>query len=172
MQLRQAVEALRYVLNETGRSPSNVIVGGDSAGGNLALATLLHLSHPHPDIEAMTLSSPLAGVFGHAPWINFSLYWPSMVENAYKDIITPSILCRSSEAYLNGKASDSWSEPDRASTDWWKDVKTERLLIMAGTDEILLSSIESFAKKLKVNLPFCFPLPSLSFCTALARLYS
>ena len=33
-QLKQAVEALRYIIEEVGRSPSNVFIGGDSAGGN------------------------------------------------------------------------------------------------------------------------------------------
>lgn len=149
-QLRQATEALRYILTDTGRSPSNVIVGGDSAGGNLAMATLLHLSHPHPEIEPISLSAPLAGVFGFAPWVNFNRDWPSMTENAYKDIIPPSALEKWSSAYLNNGEGDSWSEPSRAPAEWWKDVKTERILILAGADEILLSPIEAFAKKVKV----------------------
>lgn len=150
-QLRQATEALRYILSETGRSPSNVIVGGDSAGGNLAMAVLLHLSHPHPDIEPLALSAPLAGVFGFAPWINFNRDWPSMTENAYKDIITPTVLKTWSTAYLDGNnQGDNWAEPDRAPAEWWQDVKTERILILAGGDEILLSPIEAFANKIKV----------------------
>jgi len=149
-QLRQATGALRYILNETGRSPSSVIVGGDSAGGNLAMATLLHLSRPHPEIEPITLSEPLAGVFGFAPWINFSRDWPSIKESAWKDILTPGVLKTWSTAYVRGVEGDAWNEPDRAPVEWWKDVKTERILILAGSDEILLSSIEQFAKKIKV----------------------
>jgi acetyl esterase/lipase len=149
-QLRQAVGALRYILTDAGRAPSNVIVGGDSAGGNLAMAVLLHLSHPHPDIDPITLSGPLAGVFGYAPWINFSHDWPSFKENAYRDVITDQALGRWSNAYLDGKQGDSWSEPDRAPAEWWSDAKTERILLLAGGDEILLGPIESFAKKVKV----------------------
>lgn len=149
-QLRQATEALRYILHETGRSPSNVIVGGDSAGGNLAMAVLLHLSHPHPEIEPVSLSTPLAGVFGFAPWINFNQDWPSMTENEYRDIITPGVLKTWSSAYLGGKQGDNWSEPDRAPTEWWQDAKTEQILLLAGGDEILRSPIEAFANKIKV----------------------
>jgi acetyl esterase/lipase len=149
-QLRQAVGALRYILTDAGRAPSNVIVGGDSAGGNLAMAVLLHLSHPHPDIDPVTLSGPLAGVFGYAPWINFSPDWPSFRDNAYRDVITDQALLRWSNAYLDGKKGDSWSEPDRAPAEWWQDVKTERILLLAGGDEVLLGPIESFAKKVKV----------------------
>lgn len=154
-QLRQATGALRYILTEIGRSPSNVIVGGDSAGGNLAMATLLHLSHPHPEIEPISLTEPLAGVFGFAPWVNFSRDWPSMKENEWKDILTPGVLKAWSAAYLGDAEGDNWSEPDRAPVEWWKDAKTERILILAGSDEILLSPIENFAKKIKVCWTLC-----------------
>ncbi|KAJ5082428.1 hypothetical protein N7532_011471 [Penicillium argentinense] len=152
-QLRQAAEALRYILNDTGRSPSNIIVGGDSAGGNLAMAVLLHLSHPHPEIDPISVSTPLAGVFGFAPWVNFSTDWPSFKENAYKDFVTERVLNEWSATYIGGKDHDPWSEPDRAPVEWWADVKTERILILAGSDEILLSPIESFAKKVKSVFP-------------------
>jgi acetyl esterase/lipase len=152
-QLRQVTGALRYILNETGRSPSNVIVGGDSAGGNLAMATLLHLSHPHPEIEPISLSEPLAGVFGYAPWINFSNAGPSFKDNEWKDILTPSVLKGWSASYLGGQVSDNWNEPDRAPAEWWQDAKTERILILAGSDEILLSPIEQFANKVKSAFP-------------------
>ncbi|KAJ5126965.1 hypothetical protein N7448_007744 [Penicillium atrosanguineum] len=148
-QLRQATGALRYILNETGRSPGSVVVGGDSAGGNLAMATLLHLSHPHPEIEPIVLSEPLAGVFGYAPWVNFSHEGPSFKENEWKDILTSNVLNNWSASYLSGKVSDNWNEPDRAPAEWWQDAKTERILILAGGDEILLSPIEQFAKKIK-----------------------
>jgi acetyl esterase/lipase len=152
-QLRQAVEALRYIINETGRSPANVIVGGDSAGGNLASATLLHLSHPHPEIDSLELSAPLAGVFAYAPWVSFSTEWPSMKDNEWKDILTPALLTSWANSYRGSKAADNWNEPFTAPTEWWADVKTERILILAGGDEILLSPIEEFAKKIKSVFP-------------------
>ncbi|CRL22773.1 unnamed protein product [Penicillium camemberti] len=148
-QLRQAVEALRYILNETGRSPANVIIGGDSAGGNLTAATLLHLSHPHAEIEPLTLSAPLAGAFTYAPWINFSTEWPSMKDNQWKDIITPGVLTRWSDSYRGDRPADNWNEPFNAPAEWWRDAKTERILVLAGGDEILLSPIQEFVKKIK-----------------------
>ncbi|KAJ6180979.1 hypothetical protein N7519_011440 [Penicillium mononematosum] len=148
-QLRQAVEALRYIINETGRSPANVIIGGDSAGGNLTAATLLHLSHPHSEIEPLVLSAPLAGVFAYAPWINFSTEWPSMKDNLWKDIITPDVLTRWSASYRAEKPADNWNEPLNAPAEWWDGAKTERILVLAGGDEILLSPIQEFVKKIK-----------------------
>jgi hypothetical protein len=154
-QLRQAIEALRYILKTTNRSPSKVIVGGDSAGGNLATATLLHLSHPHPDIEPLAVSAPLAGVFAYAPWVSFSTDWPSFKENQWRDILTSNVLTTWSNAYRGGKPADQWNEPFTAPVEWWRGAKTEKILILAGGCEILLSPIEAFAKKIKVCAVSC-----------------
>ncbi|KAF7115912.1 hypothetical protein CNMCM5793_003655 [Aspergillus hiratsukae] len=152
-QLRQAIEALRYILTETNRSPSNIIVGGDSAGGNLAFALLLHLSHPHPEIEPVELKTNLAGVFGFAPWVSFRTDWPSMHANRYKDVIPKEVLERWSSAYLGGRESDGWSEPALAPVEWWRDAKTEQVLILAGQDEILFSAIDDFVERFKAVVP-------------------
>ncbi|THC96536.1 hypothetical protein EYZ11_003980 [Aspergillus tanneri] len=153
VQLRQSVEALRYIILETGRSPSNVIVGGDSAGGNLALTVLLHLSHPHPEIEPLDgyITSPLAGVFAFAPWVRFRTDWPSIQENQSKDLISGPVLEFWAKEYLGGFTGDVWSEPGRASLEWWMDASryTKKVLFLAGRDEILFSGIEEFVKKFK-----------------------
>jgi acetyl esterase/lipase len=149
-QLRQAVEALRYILTETNRSPSNVIVGGDSAGGNLAFAVLLHLSHPHPEIEPVAISTNLAGVFGFAPWVSFRTDGASMDANRYRDVIPPDALKRWSSAYLASRESDAWSEPALAPVEWWAGAKTDQVLILAGQHEILFSAIDDFAERFKV----------------------
>lgn len=160
VQLRQAVEGLRYILATTNRSPSDVIIGGDSAGGNLALATLLHLAHPHPEIEKLDISSPLAGVFTFSPWVNFTYDYPSMEKNKYKDILGVTALVNGAAAYLDGRPGDSWSEPSRAPIEWWKDAgeKVANVLFLAGADEILLDSVDDFVKKFQVR---SHPPPSL-----------
>ena len=154
-QLRQAVESLRYILNETNRDPSNVMVGGDSAGGNLALAVLLHLTHPHPEIDPLPMSKPLRGVFAFPPWVSFRSDWPSLDENRYKDIIPKEALGNWSKAYLNGKEGDAWSEPSRAPTEWWRGAMAEQVLILAGGGEILLSAVEEFVERFKVCFHSC-----------------
>jgi hypothetical protein len=107
-QLRQCVEALRYIVIRTGRLPSNVFIGGDSAGGNLALAVLLHLTHPQPDIEPLEISHPLAGIFAIAPWgcLRFD-GWPSEKENRYKDLFLKQAGDKWAKAYLNSRSPDS-----------------------------------------------------------------
>ncbi|OJJ62766.1 hypothetical protein ASPSYDRAFT_142852 [Aspergillus sydowii CBS 593.65] len=155
-QLRQSVEALRYILTDGGRDPSNVIVGGDSAGGNLALSVLLHLTHPHPEIDPLPLKdgTELAGVFGFAPWVSFALDGKSVTENQYKDVIPSEGLKTWSIEYLGKRAEgDAWSEPAKAPTEWWAGAKAKSVLILVGGDEILFSAIDDFAKRFKTVVP-------------------
>ena len=191
-QLIQAAEALRYIIHGTKRPASSVMLGGDSAGGNLCLGLLLHLSHPHPDIEPISLKisnaeegntpgglpdialdvdgvgfdnatdgntqdsansddAKLYGVILSSPWISFSSDWPSFERNKRKDIIDTKCLDVWSGAYLNGKQSDYWNEPLKTPIEWWKDVKTDNVLFVGGTDEVLVSAFEAFANEFKVS---------------------
>ncbi|PYI06861.1 alpha/beta hydrolase fold protein [Aspergillus sclerotiicarbonarius CBS 121057] len=154
-QLRQSVEALRYILTETGRSPANVFLGGDSAGGNLSLAVLLHLTHPHPDIQPLEISQPLAGVFGHAPWVTYNTEGASFRENRQKDIISPQVVNPWTQSYLADKdgQGDPWSEPAKVPLEWWEGLKTENVLIVVGRDEALFTAVEEFVEKFKKVVP-------------------
>ncbi|KAL2821242.1 Alpha/Beta hydrolase protein [Aspergillus cavernicola] len=155
-QLRQSVEALRYILTDTARDPANVVIGGDSAGGNLALAVLLHLTNPHPEIDALILDTgkDLAGAFGFSPWVSFAQDGESIVVNQYKDLISAEGLKIWSSEYLGkGKEGDAWSEPGKAPIEWWAGVRTKQLLILAGRDEILFSAVDEFAKRIQTVLP-------------------
>ncbi|KAL4995093.1 Alpha/Beta hydrolase protein [Aspergillus recurvatus] len=157
-QLRQSVEALRYILTEDqgGRDPSNVLIGGDSAGGNLALSVLLHLTHPHPAIDPLPLvdGAELAGVFGFAPWVSFDLTGESVTKNQYKDVVPSQGLRVWSREYLGKRLErNPWSEPAKAPTEWWVGAKAKRVLILAGGDEILLSAVEEFVNRFKTVVP-------------------
>jgi acetyl esterase/lipase len=149
-QLRQCVEALRYIIIRTGHLPSNVFIGGDSAGGNLALSVLLHLSHPQPDVEPLDISQPLAGIFTIAPWGCLRLDgWPAEAENRYTDLFVKQAGDKWAQTYLNGRQPDFWSDPFLAPDEWWSGVRVKNILILAGSEEILLSQIEKFVLKLK-----------------------
>lgn len=150
-QLRQAAEALRYILAETDRSPSNVFLTGDSAGGNLALAVLSHLSHPHPEIDPIEVVEPLAGLAVLSPFVTFDLNLPSEKQYRHSDVVDTKSTVRSGEVYLNGKEGDNWSEQRRTTVDWWKGSKVKDALITAGSSEVLLSSLLDFEQKFRVS---------------------
>lgn len=76
-----------------------------------------------------------------------------MRTNKNKDIISPKSLGRWGKAYLSGQKPDNYSEPFIAPPEWWKGVKAKDVLIVAGSDEILVSSIEAFVKKFKASVP-------------------
>lgn len=171
-QLGQAVDALRYILKDTKRSPSNVFLGGDSAGGNMAFSVLAHLSHPHPDIVPLPLTSSsstdtdsddarLAGVFAIAPWVSSSTdpsRFPSMRTNSCRDIVTRDEIATWAADYTRNSRSstrrnpgvpDPWHELIASPTGWWSDARAKQLLVTVGEDEILLSSIEQFVDKIQ-----------------------
>src|SRR5258707_263246 len=62
-QLQQAALLLTHALHTLHIPPQNIILTGDSAGANLVLSLLSHISHPHPStvlpIPRISLSSPL-----------------------------------------------------------------------------------------------------------------
>lgn len=67
-----------------------VFIGGDSAGGNLALALLSHILHPHPKFEdelRVKLSAPLAGAILTSPWVKFPTTDDSAKRNEGGDFI-------------------------------------------------------------------------------------
>jgi acetyl esterase/lipase len=67
-----------------------VFVGGDSAGGNLALGLMSHILHPHPKLSddlRIDLSAPLAGAILTSPWVKFPTDDDSVKRNAGSDVI-------------------------------------------------------------------------------------
>jgi acetyl esterase/lipase len=73
-----AYDALRERL-----APENVALAGDSAGGNLALATLLALR------ERDGLARPVASVTLFSPWTDLTASGASVTENAASDDMIP-----------------------------------------------------------------------------------
>ncbi|KAF2997102.1 hypothetical protein E8E13_003612 [Curvularia kusanoi] len=152
-QLRQAVELFRHLTETEGRSPSDLIVGGDSAGGNLTLALLSHLAHPHPDVAELKLNGKLSAALLISPWCSLTQHaTPAYVRNAQRDMLDARTLSRWASAYLNSTspfAGDAYSEPVLASSEWWEPVAdvVEEVLIWGGANEVLIDGIEAFARK-------------------------
>lgn len=151
-QLKQAVEVLRHMVETEGRDPSTISLGGDSAGGNLTIGVLSHLSHPHPDIPPLQLPAKLNAAILLSPWVSFNIHTDSFDFNREKDMFDGRALSRWSTAFLGSTspfAGDFYNEPVIAPASWWEptaDVISE-VLIWAGANEILLDGIEEFARR-------------------------
>ncbi len=154
-QLSQGVELLRYTLQNLGRKPSDLVLCGDSAGGNLALGVLSHLSHPHPSIPPLELSEPLRAAILIAPWVSFDTTAESFRRNQYKDCIGPASLIPWSKAFMGRAPADNYNQPIKAPVDWWKDLKVEEVLILAGAEEVLVDYVKEVARKIEVSLGSC-----------------
>ncbi|KFY84896.1 hypothetical protein V500_08900 [Pseudogymnoascus sp. VKM F-4518 (FW-2643)] len=152
-QFEQAVEALRYVFTDVGRSPSEVILTGDSAGSNLCLAILSHLTHPSEHVPQLSVEEPLKAIITMSPWVSFDTTWPSTKTNIHKDIDALDALHGFSRMYLNGLPSDPYTEPVLAPEGWWDGAKVEQVLVVAGADEIFVDPIHAWVTKFRVTNP-------------------
>ncbi|KAG5984134.1 hypothetical protein E4U55_005933 [Claviceps digitariae] len=152
-QLKQSVQALRYLLQQTGRAPSQLLIGGDSAGGNLAMGVLSHLAHTHPSIPPLDMNEPLAGVVTIAPWT--LLGEDHSLRDIYSggDLITPRVDGPWSSAFLGGAPKDYFNNVSAAPQSWLEAFPVKRVLVCGGGSEIMLPTIEDLAEKLQAALP-------------------
>ncbi|RAL06859.1 lipase/thioesterase family protein [Aspergillus homomorphus CBS 101889] len=167
-QIRQALSALKYVVKETNRSPSQILLGGDSAGGNLVGAVLAHLVHPHPALPPLSLSpdsvSPnLRGAIMISPWtsLNQSILPEEIAASigaveseidSRGDIITPAVGGPWAAAYMGAGKHDYYTDLSMAAANWLAPFPVEKVWVCAGGKEIILPFITAFAKRLQEAL--------------------
>jgi len=145
MQLRQANAALTHLLNK-GIPPANIVIGGDSSGGNLVLQLASHILHPLPSIPAPpALARPLAGALLVSPWCSYSADAPSYARNDVKDVISARGFAFVMGLVKEGLAPElkQYGEPLSAPPAWWKglDGVYGRILITASEYECPLDHV-------------------------------
>ncbi|GAQ47148.1 lipase/thioesterase family protein [Aspergillus niger] len=156
-QLRQATSALRHIL--TTHSPSQILLGGDSAGGNLVGGVLSHLAHPHPQIAPIPCEGTLRGAIMIAPWTSLASDYTDQEIDSRGDLITPAVAGPWAQAYLGSGERDHYTDLSSASAEWFESFPVEKVLVCGGGREILLPVIEGFVEKLregfKGEMEFC-----------------
>lgn len=138
-QLIQANVALKHILNK-GIPPSNIILGGDSAGGNLVIQLAAHILRPLASISAPpTLTQPLAGALLVSPWSIYNVDSPSYARNQKKDVLDIPAYSFISDLVKKGVTPElqHYSEPISAPPGWLKGLDNvyPRFLITAGEEE-------------------------------------
>lgn len=133
--LDDAEQAYRYVLGE-GFKPENLILGGESAGGNLTAALLLKL-------RDLGLAQP-AGAYLLSPWLDMTQSGASYEARGPHDpMITHAALTACSAAYRAGaSADDPLISPAKADL-----AGLPPLFIQVGADEVLLSDSVEFTRR-------------------------
>ena len=178
-QLRQATAAVQHLLDK-GTLPSNIIVAGDSAGGNLALQLASLLLHPHPSLPLPPTppllgadSNPSSGsrqlLFGGmlliSPWVEFGTNAPSYTRNGTRDVVPTSTYQLLADAVQPGitRTLRCHFEPGVAPRDWWTGFGRvfPRVLVTAGEHEALIDQIHPtaavIAEEVKDTTVFVLP---------------
>ena len=133
--LTDAQQAYRYVLAE-GFGAENIVLGGESAGGNLTAALMLKLRE--------TGQAQPAGAYLLSPWLDMTQTGASYAARGPHDpMITHAALTGCAEAYRAGaSAEDPLISPAKADL-----AGLPPLFIQVGADEILLSDAIEFARR-------------------------
>ena len=156
-QLRQSVDALRFVRVGNGRrSPQNILVGGDSAGGNLLLAVLAHLAQPHPEIPPLDLGPGPDGELGGAiclsPWVLLESEYNEPIDSD-GDLIGEGVARVWAPAYLGGRERDAYTDPLLTPGEWLSRFPVRNLLVLAGSHEVLYPLLRQYGKRLQEFQP-------------------
>ncbi|CAH0046515.1 unnamed protein product [Clonostachys solani] len=130
-QFTEGVSALNHIVDKLGRDPSEIILSGDSAGGNMCLAIMSHMMHPCPEITEKAVKTN----------------WASMKKNVYRGTDNTGTMAKMARSYMNGRDTDNYIEPALAPIDWWTKCPVKETFAVAGEDEVLIDPIKVWAER-------------------------
>ncbi|KAF4340747.1 triacylglycerol lipase 2 [Fusarium beomiforme] len=155
VQLRQAASGLKSLLHK-GISPRDIIIGGDSAGGQLTAQLLCHLLQPEPTIPEIVLSEPLAGAFLVSPWVARSTDDASFRENSAIDMLSTPIMESFTRELLGPDAQPTSSafplDRDKSCLVGMASILNE-LYVTVGAHEVFRDQVISFKEKVQLLNP-------------------
>lgn len=158
-QLRQAIAALDHILGE-GISPRDLIIGGDSAGGNLAVQLLHYLSHTKSTPRLLEIKAVrFAGFFLVSSWVSGHVDTVSFRENGLVDMLSASIVSQSQAHALGDVKESEYNEHPALPLDgdltWMGNIKhvTESIYITCGYEEVFRDSVLSFHEAIRQRNP-------------------
>ncbi|KAJ4287118.1 hypothetical protein N0V88_007740 [Collariella sp. IMI 366227] len=164
-QLKQAVNALERLF-ALGVKPRQLVIGGDSAGGNLTAQVLGHLLRKHPAAREVTLAEPLAGAFMVSPLVSArNECWASVRRNGWTDMLSAGttelvtrVVLDSAEGYrAEVQAKKGWAMPmDSDDTEGWfkgLDRVVKEVYVTVGEQEILRDQGVGLAEAMRCGNP-------------------
>lgn len=161
--LLDALAAYVYLVNDIGFLPANIIVEGDSAGGNLALALTRYLVESQNNAEGVPVPSPPSALVLFSPWADMGLSHFTFGSIAAKNSATDYISGMAEVDYArrmfcgqNGKDSVSvnpYMSPASIDPRMKIDFKGfPRTFIVAGGAEVLLGVIRTLKERMARDL--------------------
>ncbi|KAI1085410.1 Alpha/Beta hydrolase protein [Whalleya microplaca] len=140
--LQDAVTAYAYLVHELNIPPSDVILSGDSAGANLALALLRYINN-HEDI----LPAP-AAILLWSPWTDMT----GEVEDAAKrpaakvDHVVPELISWAYREFLPGADTKVSRDNPYISANKGAPLATIPMWVQWGSNEVLVQENETFIR--------------------------
>ncbi|ANB12018.1 hypothetical protein AWJ20_250 [Sugiyamaella lignohabitans] len=128
---------------------NNIILSGDSAGGNLCIVLSAHLKHHYEDLSVPSrYVQPIAEVL-ISPWVELDpVLQGSYVSNKDSDVLGGSFLKEVSKLYCpdNKLQQSPFVNPARSKPEFWEGVFPEKTLVTFGQNEIMRDDIIKFAR--------------------------
>ncbi|KAJ3496451.1 hypothetical protein NLG97_g2649 [Lecanicillium saksenae] len=159
--LLQAIAALNLVLAQ-GFQPQDIIVGGDSVGGNLTMQLLGHLLHPQPAVPSIKITGPLQAAFLVSPALGSSMSYKSFEDNFQCDMIcgpiVQKLVLQSLPRHLHGTLDSSpipWAQPLQAPPGFFggMDSVVRQIYISYGEFEVLADHSRVMAGIIRKEAP-------------------
>ncbi|KAE9376394.1 alpha/beta-hydrolase [Stipitochalara longipes BDJ] len=151
-QLIQAVDALDHILKT--HHPSQIILGGDSAGGHLLLSLLVHIRKPNPAAKQLAGSfgpgRQLLGAVAISPWVSMKYNSQSFKQNASRDYVYATDMTAYTEMW-NPSHVEVWGDLLAGDADIWSNLTVDNLLLTVGGWECFLDDVRAMASRLQAK---------------------
>ncbi len=156
-QLVQCVMALRYLLEETNVRPGNLVLAGDSAGGQLVGAVLAHIAKPSPYAASVRIEGKFRAALLVSPFVRLPTNTEagSYESNDGRDYLNQPQVDGFKVAW-KGDENEIWANlcGVEASDEVWSKVfprdshgLVEKVLVTVGTAEIFLDCCREFSRE-------------------------
>lgn len=137
--LEDSVKIYKWIL-EQGHKNEDIIIIGDSAGGNLALSTVLYLRDKKVPLPK--------GVIALSPWSNIGNMPKSRIKNMYKDLLLGKNALNMRKEVINSTYAANADKKDPYVSPYYGDYKGyPNLLIQVGSYEVLLDDSLEVARR-------------------------
>ena len=137
-QLDDATAAYRGLLDQ-GIKPSDITTAGDSAGGNLAISTVLKLKQDGVDLPG--------AVIGFSPWVDMEHTGKTLDANSATDALVQKQILEGMSGMFLGEDADS-KRTDPLANPLYADFSgLPRMYLAAGTHETLQDNAEQVAER-------------------------
>jgi acetyl esterase/lipase len=147
--LQDSLTAYMYLVETLGISPANIVLSGDSAGGNLSIALLRYIGE-HGSSMATKIPTPSAALLW-SPWVEPTRQdteWTVTNRNYATDYLSASFVLWGSRAYMGNSISELIKSPYIAVKD--APFKTDVPLFMnTGGAEVLFFDDVEWAEGMK-----------------------